>query len=413
MKTLRFVFLALAAMLYVLPAGAQRTFYVSQHAGSNQNDGSRAHPLKNIQKAVDLAEPGDVIRVAEGNYFGLLNSGNIKINKGVSIFGGYSPDFSTRDILRYRTYVQPSAASNETALGQGTIVINVMKEGSLVELDGLIVDRGNSVAYNPRGDGQPEGVETGMMQPIGAEGVGAPGASASKVHTAETALVYINTGSKCDVTLRNCAFLNGPNYGVLGATGKTRIIIDNCIFVNIRMAAVELRGTNGVINSETYFTNNTVLFVWSRLKDYGDMGYGYRFLPKMDSYLDRNIIGCCIFAGLDRTHVDSPASKEAERVTTCENSLFFLNREADLTLPGGGKALRVKADDFDDVEQFAREDDNEAVTDPAIFGGAINEAYLKGFLAATMFANHYPVEDALKLFGAVSDYGAQLPDHKN
>jgi len=28
---------------------------------------------------------------------------------------------------------------------------------------------------------------------------------------------------------------------------------------------------------------------------------------------------------------------------------------------------------------------------------------------ATMFANHYPVEDALKLFGAVEGYGAQLP----
>ena len=27
-----------------------------------------------------------------------------------------------------------------------------------------------------------------------------------------------------------------------------------------------------------------------------------------------------------------------------------------------------------------------------------------------MFANHYPVEDALRLFGAVKDYGAQVPE---
>ena len=189
------------------------------------------------------------------------------------------------------------------------------------------------------------------------------------------------------------------------------------------MAAVELRGASAAMNSETYFTNNTVLFIWSRLKDLSDMGYGYRFLPKMDSYLDHNIIGCCIFAGLDRTHVDSPAAKEAERVTTCENTLFFLNRQADLVLPGGGRFLRVNVEDFEDVEQFAEVSDNEAVTDPALFGGAINEAYLKGFRqsmdmnpvgtptkAVTMFANHYPVADALKLFGAVEDYGAQLPD---
>ena len=140
------------------------------------------------------------------------------------------------------------------------------------------------------------------------------------------------------------------------------------------------------------------------------MGYGYRFLPKMDSYLDHNIIGCSIISGLDRTHVDSPASKEAERVTTCENTLFFLNRQADLTIPGGAKAVKVEADDFDDVEQLTKASDNESVTDLSIFRGAINESYLNGFVSASMFANHYPVEDALKLFGAVRGYGAQKPD---
>ena len=99
-------------------------------------------------------------------------------------------------------------------------------------------------------------------------------------------------------------------------------------------------------------------------------------------------------------------------MTTCENSLFFLNRQTDLTLPGGGLALCVSVDDFDDVDQLEEADDNEAATDPSIFGGAINEAYLKAFLdvsSTRMFANHYPVEDALKLFGAVSGYGAQKP----
>ena len=175
------------------------------------------------------------------------------------------------------------------------------------------------------------------------------------------------------------------------------------------MAAVELRGSSAAINSETHFTNNTVLFIWSRLKDLGDMGYGYRFLPKMDSYLDHNIIGCSIFSGLDRTYVDSPASKEAERVTTCENTLFFLNRQADLTLPGGATALKVGVDDFNEVEQLAKVSGNKSVTDLSIFGGAINESYLNGFVNASMFANHYPVEDALKLFGAVQGYGAQKP----
>ena len=52
-----------------------------------------------------------------------------------------------------------------------------------------------------------------------------------------------------------------------------------------------------------------------------------------------------------------------------------------------------------------------------MLGDRINAAYLAGFIAATaenptgkMFANHYPVEDALKLFGANPGYGAQLPE---
>ena len=415
MKHRTFLFLAIAALLLALPAPARntgRTWYVSQLTGSNQNDGSRERPLKNIQRAIDLASSGDVIRVAEGNYYGLQNSGNIKIDKGVSIFGGYASDFSGRDVLLHRTYIQPSATSNGSAMGQGTVQINVRQSGTLVELDGLILDRGHSVAYHPRGEGQPAGVETGMMQPIGTAGIGAPDVPEEKVYTAESAIVYINTGSRCDVTIRNCAFLNGPNYGLLGSTYSTKITIDNCIFVNIRMAAVELRGASSSSNSETSFTHNTVLFIWSRLKDLSDMGYGYRFMPKMDSQLDRNIFGCCILAGLDRTHVDSPAEKEAERETTCENSLFFQNRLTDLTLPGSGMPRYVSVRDFDDVEQLDDSDDNEAVTDPSIFGGAINEAYLNGFLDVSntrMFDNHYPVEDALKLFGAVPGYGAQLP----
>ncbi|MCR5710681.1 MAG: DUF1565 domain-containing protein [Bacteroidales bacterium] len=447
MKHLRITLMALMALLVAVPAFAAvndgRTWYVSQNAGSNRNDGSKGAPLKNIQKAIDLASQGDVILVAEGNYYGLLNSGNIKINKGLSIFGGYSDDFSTRDILVHRTYIQPSATSNGTAQGQGTIQINVSQNGTLVELDGLIMDRGNSVAYNPRGEGRPAGVDSPMMQPIGSAGIGAPGVPEEKVYTTETAIVYINTGSKSDVTIRNCAFLNGPNFGIMGSTYTSKVIVDNCIFVNIRMVAIQLGGASAAINSEAYITNNTILFTWTRLKDFGDMGYGYSYRPKMDSYLDHNIIGCSMFAALDRTRVDSPASKEAERVTTCENTLFFLNRQADLVLPGGGLLMRVNVDDFDDVEQLEEDSGNKEITDPAFFGGAINEAYLKGFLAASysekltydsdssfntfrkalgrdmtgtmtssasMFANHYPVEDALKLFGAVPGYGAQLPE---
>lgn len=407
------VFAALAALLLAAPLRAG-DWYVSA-TGSNRNEGTKESPFRNIQKAVNAASAGDVIRVAEGNYYGLLDSGNIKINKAVSIYGGYAADFSERNVLKYKTFIQPTATSNGSAQGQGTVQIDVREAGTLVLLDGLIMDRGNAVAYNPKGEGQPAGVETPMMNPIGTAGKGAPGVPEDKVYTTETAIVYINTGAKCDVTIRNCAFLNGPNYGLLGSTFSSTVTIDNCIFVNIRMAAVELRGASSARNSKAVFTNNTVLFSWSRLRSFDDMGYGFRFMPRCDSYLDHNIIGCSVFAALDRTHVDSPAEKEAERVTSCENTLFLLNREADLVLPDGGSFIRVRVDDFGDVDQLKEASGNKAA-DPSLFGDRINAAYLRGYQNAVaekptekMFANHYPVEDALMLFGAVSGYGAQVP----
>lgn len=390
MRLLKLTAMAVVMLLPVLSARAD-DWYVSESRGSNRNEGTKESPFRNIQKAINEAAAGDVIRVAEGNYFGLLDCGNIKINKGVSIYGGYSADFSDRDILKYRTFIQPTATSNGSAQGQGTVQIDVRESGTQVLLDGLIMDRGNSVAYNANGEGQPAGVETAMMNPIGTAGKGAPGVTDAKVYTTETAIVYINTGAKCDVTIRNCAFLNGPHYGLLGSTFGTTVTIDNCVFVNIRMAAIELRGASSAKNSRTVVNNCTILFSWSRLKYFDDMGYGFRFMPRTDSRLTSNIIGCSIAEAVDRTLVDGTAFE-----TTCENTLFFLNRP-------------------DDGSQRAGTGNREV--DLSIFGDRINAPYLAGFRAATaenptvkMFANHYPVEDALKLFGAVSGNGAQRPE---
>ena len=65
-----------------------QSYYVSSSTGSNRNDGSKGSPFKNLQKALDVAEAGATIYVAEGNYYGLLNKGNIIITKPVTIMGG-------------------------------------------------------------------------------------------------------------------------------------------------------------------------------------------------------------------------------------------------------------------------------------------------------------------------------------
>lgn len=115
-----------------VPRASGPTYYVSR-SGSNKNDGlSPSTALKNIQKAIDLATDGSEIRVAEGNYFGLMNRGNIIIDKPLVILGGYSEDFSERDVLKHLTTIAPDANSNGSSQGRGTIQIRSIESRHLL-----------------------------------------------------------------------------------------------------------------------------------------------------------------------------------------------------------------------------------------------------------------------------------------
>jgi hypothetical protein len=434
-----FFIIALCLMSHQVFAQSGATLHVSSATGNNRNDGSKEKPFKNLQSAIDKATDGATILVAEGNYFGLMDKGNINIAKAVKIYGGYSADFATRDVLKHLTMVQPSPESNGTQSGQGTLQIQVKTAGGEVVIDGLIFDRGNSISYNAKGEGKPEGVEAAMMQPIGAGGIGGENLATPGVMTTQTAQIYLDN-TRCNLTVANCAFINAPNYGIRGMFGGEKATITNCVFINNRMAAAEITKGAGAAVTEVHFTYNTVLFMWARLKDMADMGYGYRYMTRVNSYVTHNIIGLSTFSGLDRTRVDSDRNHEAARITTAEHNVFFLNKQGDLTLPGGGNYLRIKAEQFDDAEQLAAVEGNKTITDPTIFKGVINEPYLAGFLAASyrektdfdpnspantfrqamgmnmvgtmqssasMYANRYPWREALKFFGAMQGVGAQ------
>ena len=79
--------------LTIFPALMQN-LYVHSVTEKNTNDGSKLSPFKNIQKAIDVAADGATIYVAEGNYFGKLDKGNINVTKPLTIMGGYSADFA-------------------------------------------------------------------------------------------------------------------------------------------------------------------------------------------------------------------------------------------------------------------------------------------------------------------------------
>lgn len=418
-----------------------QTYYVSKSTGSNRNNGSKEAPFKNIQKAIDAVPEGSTIYVAEGNYFGTLDKGNIPVTKCVKIYGGYSIDFSTRGILAHKTIVQPDAKSNGTASGNGTMIIKVNNPNGEIVIDGLLFDRGNSISYNVRGEGKPDGVASPMMNPIGTGGIGGANLDETNVLTTETRELYFDNPNCKEITIRNCAFVNAPNYGIAGQF-HAKLTIDNNLFINCRMMACDVWGGDAKENMVVEFCNNTVLFTWTRLKDFGDMGYGFRYNNRTNAYVHHNIFGCCAFTALDRCRIDSPKDRENAKITTAEYNMFFLNKRGDLAIPGGGVFMYVNNEEFEEVEQLAEIDGNVTLKDPDILKGKINDAYLKGFINAsykettnydpnssanqfraamgmnkqgtisssvTMFANRYPFTDALKMFGAVKDFGAQMP----
>ena len=380
------------------------TYYVSAANGSNRAEGTLEAPFKNIQKALEVAPDGALILVAEGNYFGTLRSGNINIEKPVTLLGGYNDSFTERDILRYRTTVRPSVGSNETQSGKGTLQIRVRRPDTKVTVDGLLFDRGWSIAYDPEDD-KPEGIASGRMQALGTAGFGGEKLD-EQTKTAQTAILFLDN-CQCEVEIRNCAFVNAPDCAIKGSVGAITTL-ENNVFVCVRKAAVEISGSMLARNADIRFSYNTVLFAWpSDTEEDGEQGFAYRFMNGANSYLDHNVLGCCSLAALDRCRVETIKEKEAQKVTSAEYNVFFMNPLGDIALPGGDRPLLVGVKDFEDVDQLTGVRGNRDANDPAIFGGALDERYFEGFRSGRLYMNRYDFEQALSLFGAVEGFGAQ------
>lgn len=432
-----------------IPKGTA-TLYVSANRGSNRNDGSINAPFKDLQKAVNDAPEGALILVAEGNYLGNLDRGYIEIKKYISIVGGYSDDFSERDPIHYQTSIRPPADAGGTNANHGLLDIYVRgKRKGVVLIDGLILDKGMMNRYrindptNPK-TGTPEGCETGILVPPGFDS----GIPTMRGPTSVSGQL-IHGDVEGEVTIRNCVLMNGCHFGIQMGNIGGHFDIYNNIFLANRMAACEVRSMNKNVSEVSVdFFNNTVLFTWRRdpMPEDKDMGYGFRYMTGVNANVFNNIFGCTDFAALDRTYIDADKNKEAERVTSAWDNLFFANIEADLALPsGGGKFMRIFSKQFEDVEQLVEYEGNREMNDSEIkkISTHIDAPYLKGFLSqegssastynpsstenilrsalgmnqrgtssytVSMYANGYPAGKVTNLFGALSGYGAQIPE---
>ena len=435
MKRLMILTAALAAVATLSAAD----IYVSLSTGKKKNAGTKEAPLKNLWHALQKAADGDTIHLAEGIYPGNAKCNWFLIDKAVSIIGDYSADFATRDPLKHRTMFQPLNENNDkkgTGLGIFTIQFDMAKpapKGVNMVFDGLIFDDGQAQSYHPV-KGKPEGVETGMWLEPPAKG-NTPFASAKRY------LVYSATANRAegDITFKNCLFLNAGNIAMNLNWYKGKVKMENNVFCNNLMVGANVYSSNpqpGAVEWE--FEKNTVLFTWSRTSELSDMGFGIRTTANVKSEIEDNIIGLSVLTGWDNTKgLDKTKKIEAK------GNVFFLNRQSDAQVTKSPSVVKVKVEDFeDDLEGnygIEKAEDNVALADPKVFNGRLNTAYLNAFLSmkysekatldadklnafrqavglpqqgtivskVDMFGNRYPLEDALKLFGAMPGKGAQ------
>ncbi len=92
-------------------------------AGTDQSQGTQDHPYRTVQEALAAYDPNrnSGIYVAAGTY-----AGNLTITAGVKIYGGYSPDFTSRDVVLYPTVIrgrEPDWTDPNTNPATGTITV--------------------------------------------------------------------------------------------------------------------------------------------------------------------------------------------------------------------------------------------------------------------------------------------------
>ncbi len=414
-------------------------YYVSLEKGSARAEGTQQAPMKDIQKAIDKATNGDLIRIAQGNYLGTLDRGWIEIKgKYVSLEGGWNDDFTERKPTQYITRIQPTVAQRGT-IGQGLLMIEAFADkNAQIVIDGIFFDLGLVHEYakaDPTDErfGCPEGCETGRIMPVG--------------NPPNKTIRLIGGKVAGKLVIRNCMFLNASYNGIIMTSLGGAWEICNNVFVANLYASCEINGglnpVTGAHQSTVDFHHNTVLFSWPTTKEMESMGYGYRFKNGADHNVHHNIFGCNNFGALDAGWDDSNLPADKRKICSVYDNLFFMNK-GDIVMAGtsGGKWLFVPGKRFDEVEMLTQYENNKEIPESSQFKDVIDQPYLKGFASlkvmttesfdpnssanflrtafglnmmgtattrVSMFGNRYNFDKAIELFGAEPEYGAQIP----
>lgn len=389
-----------------------KTIYVSK-SGKSSNDGlTPATARKDIDRAIELAQKGDVIKVSQGEYSGTMDVCKFEITESITLMGGYNSDFTERNVVKHPTYIKAKANS---AVDQHVLIIKSDKEGNGVTVDGFIFDMSGQNKY---GKDIPEGLLSGYL-PLTNQG-GTPARSA-----------IITTGN--NHVIQNNVFVNIAKMGVSIRHNKIipgKVKVLNNVFVVCADYSIEVFGLPGSQpNQEVEIANNTFALTFGSNFMNEDGGEAIYLKSEADYNVHHNVFAFSSGAGIRYT---------SKNTLKMNDNIFYANRRNDINTHLNNKRVFASADQFEDLPILTTSNDKREVVKLPL-----NQNYLNAFVNmasqtvsvefdpnsdwnqlrsvlglplqstgkvnVNFFANMYPLEETLKLFGSVSGYGAQIP----
>eukprot|EP01156_Anaeramoeba_ignava_P006224 Anaeramoba_ignava/a348081_1922.p1 GENE.a348081_1922~~a348081_1922.p1 ORF type:complete len:428 (-),score=76.86 a348081_1922:84-1367(-) len=312
--------------------------YVSFSTGTNSGNGQKDKPFKFLWKALNKAQAGDTVHVAEGRYPGQTSSGVMpKITQAISIIGGYTTDFSTRNPFEHLTIIGPKPDTQGKT--DWSIKIEPAKAGKVI-VDGFCIDRGQNNYYYGAGPPGPNNKIEGLQDNT-AWGYGQLNRKSSgSCPTIE----ILNRGEN---TVRNCILINNAWWGIYVKCGGDSLIENNFI-LSSQGRAIEAIPGGGWGKPTITIKNNTVLFGHSLKTTEGRALSTDPRDEKTAKYVIENNVLAFNHGGGVTTKFNP---KEGSLVLN--NNKFWFNRRADLNF-GAGTGT-ANAQNFEDDLEFDTE----------------------------------------------------------
>jgi len=234
----KYIFIVACSLFLAVPALAD-DIYV--RAGEDSGKGTISQPYSKLWKALERARRADVIHVAAGIYNGKGGSGHFIIKApNLTLSGGYSSDFRTRDPFRHFTILERDKTykGDWTGLPEGIIRIggkNAKQGADNVIVDGFVLNAQSRNSYKGGGD-----------------------VVALKEPTYPGKLFENANGS--NIKIRNNILMNPVGVGIYGMWKGENNEISNNFILNQFYAGISTRAAQAesVIN----INNNTIAFTW-------------------------------------------------------------------------------------------------------------------------------------------------------